>query len=119
MSEQSPERRSAFISPYLLFLAWIFAASYASGGPEAAWVTLVFVVLLFACVVGHEFGHIFTARAFGVLTPDVTLLPIGGVARLERATSKQNPVTSMRRSSHESPIRPLQRYATGTRCTCQ
>lgn len=69
---------------FLLFLGWIFAASWVLGGPEAAWQGLVFLVLLFACVVAHEFGHIFTAHAFGISTPDVTLLPIGGVARLER-----------------------------------
>jgi Zn-dependent protease/CBS domain-containing protein len=69
---------------FLLFLVWIFAADYASGGPDEAWTGLLFMVLLFMCVLAHEFGHIFTARAFGVATPDVTLLPIGGVARLER-----------------------------------
>ncbi len=69
---------------FLLFLAWIFGASYLSAGPQAAWTSLLFMVLLFACVLAHEFGHILTARAFGIATPDVTLLPIGGVARLER-----------------------------------
>src|SRR5260370_3799452 len=69
---------------FLLFLGWIFTASWVAGGPQAAWQGLAFLVLLFACVVAHEFGHIFTARGFGVSTPDVTLLPIGGVARLER-----------------------------------
>jgi Zn-dependent protease/CBS domain-containing protein len=69
---------------FLLFLIWIFAASYASGGADAAWSGVLFILLIFACVVAHEFGHIFTARAFGVQTSDVTLLPIGGVARLER-----------------------------------
>src|SRR5580765_3650278 len=69
---------------FLLFLAWIFAASYASGGAATAWGSLVFMLLLFLCVLLHEFGHIFTARAFGVPTPYVTLLPIGGVAQLER-----------------------------------
>jgi Zn-dependent protease/CBS domain-containing protein len=69
---------------FLLFLAWIFAASYASGGAATAVDSLVFMLLLFLCVLLHEFGHIFTARAFGVPTPYVTLLPIGGVAQLER-----------------------------------
>ena len=68
---------------FLLFLAWIFAASYASAGAATAWDTLLFIVLLFLCVLLHEFGHIFTARYFGVTTPYVTLLPIGGVAQLD------------------------------------
>ena len=73
---------------FVLFLAWIFAASYAAGGADAAWSATLFLVLLFLCVLAHEFGHIFTARAFGVKTPDVTLLPIGGVARLESIPEK-------------------------------
>jgi len=73
---------------FVLFLAWIFVASWASGGAAAAWDGLAFMLLLFACVLAHEFGHIFTARAFGVPTPDVTLLPIGGVARLARIPDK-------------------------------
>jgi stage IV sporulation protein FB len=73
---------------FILFLAWIFAASYATGGADAAWSGLVFLLALFACVLLHEFGHIFVARAFGVTTPYVTLLPIGGVAQLERIPEK-------------------------------
>ncbi len=69
---------------FLIFLAWIFAANYAAGGAATAWNSLVFLLLLFLCVLLHEFGHIFTARGFGVTTPYVTLLPIGGVAQLER-----------------------------------
>src|SRR5207302_10622991 len=76
---------------FLLFLGWIFAASWYSGGPGAAWSGLAFMILLFACVLAHEFGHIFTARAFGVPTPDVTLLPIGGAARVERIPGAPGP----------------------------
>jgi stage IV sporulation protein FB len=69
---------------FILFLGWIFIANWASGGPDQAWYSLAFLILLFACVVAHEFGHVFAARGYGIKTPDVTLLPIGGVARLER-----------------------------------
>jgi Zn-dependent protease/CBS domain-containing protein len=73
---------------FLLFLAWIFGVNYISGGSQAAWNGVLFIVLIFLCVLLHEFGHIFTARGFGVRTPDVILLPIGGVARLERIPEK-------------------------------
>jgi Zn-dependent protease len=46
---------------FLLFLGWIFVASWVSGGADAAWQGLAFLLLLFACVLAHEFGHIFTA----------------------------------------------------------
>ncbi|HYG88019.1 MAG TPA: site-2 protease family protein [Azospirillum sp.] len=73
---------------FLLFLVWIGFAHYTQGGWEAALQGIVFISLLFLCVVLHEFGHVFAARRYGILTPDITLLPIGGVARLERLPEK-------------------------------
>jgi Zn-dependent protease/predicted transcriptional regulator len=73
---------------FLLLLAWIGFSAFQSGGSQAAVSGVAFIVLLFACVLAHEFGHIAMARRFGIATPDVTLLPIGGVAALERMPEK-------------------------------
>ncbi|HST31677.1 MAG TPA: site-2 protease family protein [Chthoniobacterales bacterium] len=61
---------------FLLLIAWVAIYSGASAA--------IFVLLLFLCVVLHEFGHAIAAKGYGINTPDITLLPIGGVARLER-----------------------------------
>jgi stage IV sporulation protein FB len=69
---------------FLLIIVWLAFGYYAQGGSAAATSGVIFILLLFLCVVLHEFGHAFAAKAFGISTPDITLLPIGGVARLER-----------------------------------
>ena len=73
---------------FFLLLAWIGAIHYTRGGTAAAVDGVLFIVLLFLCVVLHEFGHVFAARRYGIKTSDVTLLPIGGVASLERMPEK-------------------------------
>ena len=73
---------------FLLFLAWIGFSAWGREGLAAARDSVVFITLIFACVVLHEFGHILMARRFGIETPEVTLLPIGGVASLQRLPTK-------------------------------
>src|SRR2546428_1628196 len=67
---------------FLLLIGWLAFSYYTQGGSAAAASRVLFILLLFVCVVLHEFGHAFAAKAFGINTPDITLLPIGGVARL-------------------------------------
>lgn len=69
---------------FFLLLAWIGLASWQQGGSTAAAQSIVFIIAIFACVVAHEYGHALMARRFGIHTFDITLLPIGGLARLEK-----------------------------------
>jgi Zn-dependent protease len=65
----------------LAFFGWVYARQ---GGAAAAVQGIVFILVLFLCVLLHEFGHALAALRYGIHTPDITLLPIGGVARLQR-----------------------------------
>jgi Zn-dependent protease len=70
---------------FFLLLVWVAFVETSRGAPAAVIAqSVVFILALFACVVLHEFGHALTAARYGIRTRDITLLPIGGLARLER-----------------------------------
>ena len=69
---------------FFLLLAFFAYLGFSNGGSVAAAVTAsVIIVALFFCVLLHEFGHSLVAQRFGIEVPDITLLPIGGLARLK------------------------------------
>lgn len=69
---------------FFLLLAWVALVYMQEGGASAAIEGVLFISAIFACVVLHELGHALAARRYGIKTPTITLLPIGGVASLER-----------------------------------
>jgi Zn-dependent protease/predicted transcriptional regulator len=74
---------------FLLIIAWVgFSYYLANGTLQAVVAGIAFLLAMFLCVVLHELGHALAARRFGIQTRDITLLPIGGVARLERMPEK-------------------------------
>lgn len=74
---------------FVLLLAWV---GYSHWLVRQNWgdvmTGVLFIVAIFLCVVLHEYGHALTARKYGIKTRDITLYPIGGVARLERMPDK-------------------------------
>jgi stage IV sporulation protein FB len=77
-----------YVHPTFLLLPLWVLFNTRQGGPVAMLFGLAAMLAIFACVVLHEFGHALMARAFGIGTRDVTLYPIGGVARLERMSER-------------------------------
>lgn len=70
-----------------------FSALIDGGGFAVAFLSVAMVFAVFGCVLLHELGHAFAARGFGIGTRDILLLPIGGVASLERIP--ENPLQEL------------------------
>ncbi len=69
---------------FVILIVWLALSYWATAGLPAVISGVGFILLLFGCVVLHEFGHALTARRYGIRTRHITLLPIGGVADLEK-----------------------------------
>jgi Zn-dependent protease/CBS domain-containing protein len=73
---------------FLLLAFFAFAAYQNSGSWLSALVTVGIIVALFVCVLLHEYGHSLVAQRLGIEIGDITLLPIGGLARLKSLPEK-------------------------------
>lgn len=73
----------------VILLAWI-AVSYALAGAGlgVTAIGLLLVLTIFAVIVVHELGHALVARRYGIATRDIMLLPVGGIASMERTPDK-------------------------------
>ena len=73
---------------FFLLLIWVAVSGYQISEWAGTRDSVLLIIAIFACVVLHELGHALAARRYGISTPDITLLPIGGLARLSRMPEK-------------------------------
>jgi Zn-dependent protease len=70
---------------FFLLVAWFGYLYWKNVGTITAAIEgMTYILALFTCVVMHEYGHALTARRYGIVTRHITLLPIGGVATMEK-----------------------------------
>lgn len=74
---------------FLILVGWIMMGNLQAGvGLTGTGWSLLFLAAIFLCITLHEVGHALMARRFGITTRDITLLPIGGLARMEALPEK-------------------------------
>lgn len=76
------------IEVHVTFLLMVAALALFRSTSNPVWFTISELLLVFTCVLLHELGHALAARRYGIQTREIVLLPIGGVARLERMPEK-------------------------------
>lgn len=68
---------------FWLFVVWLIFLGF--GGKQSIPGTALYLFGIFGSILLHELGHALAARHYGIRTVEIVMLPLGGVARLERA----------------------------------
>lgn len=76
------------VEVHVTFLLMVAGLALFQSNSNPVWLTVGELLLMFLCVLLHELGHALAARRYGIQTREIVLLPIGGVARLERMPEK-------------------------------
>ena len=70
---------------FLFLIGWVVLVNARMGNDiiQLSW-SVMFILAVFACVALHEFGHALMAARFGIQAKEIVLLPIGGIASIEK-----------------------------------